>query len=214
MSRSRNSSTPRPDANTRRDPSCAAEPRPGGWRRPYDRLRRSLAATAERLERSRVVVEAAEKVSTTLRVDRRQLRVLEPMPRVHRWLDKAVHRLHRAALEFGDTARILDHQWDPAGSALLAAASIDLGALMRETVSLTLRFRGAIDSVLLASASGLLPVPAAEPVRFHSPVRRDRNAVTTPVRQHDGRQPLGTAALSFRTVSPTRGPPALSLPVL
>jgi hypothetical protein len=215
MSRASNSSTPRPDARTaRRDPSCAPDPRPGGWRRPYDRLRASLDSTARRLERSRRVVEAAEEVATTLRVDRRQLRILEPMPQVHRWLCKAVNRLQRAAQEFGETARILEYDFEEAARPLLAAASLDLAALMAETVSLTVRFQGAIDSVLLASESGLLPVPAAEPIPFIPPIRRGRPAVTKPVRQQHDRQPLGKAATEFRTASPTRGPPALSLPAL
>jgi hypothetical protein len=212
MSRARNSST-RPDARSiRRDPSCAPDPKLGAWRRPYNRLRQELDATAQRLERSRRVVEAAEKAATTLRVDRRQLRDLEPMPRVHGWLCKTVKRLQRAALDFGETARILDHDFEAAAAPLLVAASVDLAALMRDTVSLTVRFQGAIDSVLLATESGLLPVPAAEPVPFHPPVRRGRIAVTKPVRQHHDRQPLGNAATAFRTASPTRGPPALSFP--
>jgi len=213
MSRASNSSTPRPDARTtRRDPACAPDPPAGGWRRPYDRLRHSLDATAQRLQRSRRVVEAAEEVATTLRVDRRQLRILEPMPQVHRWLCKAINRLQRAAQEFGETARILEYDFEDAAPPLLAAASVDLAALMAETVSLTVQ--GAIDSVLLASESGLLPVPAAEPVPTHAPVRRGRATVTKPVRQQHDRQPLGNGATAFRTASPTRGPPTFSFPNL
>jgi hypothetical protein len=215
MSRASNSNTPRPDArSTGRGPSSAPDPRPGGWRRPYDRLRASLDSTARRLERSRRVVEAAEEVATTLRVDRRQLRILEPMPQVHRWLCKAINRLQRAAQEFGETARILEYDFEEAAPRLLAAASLDLAALMAETVSLTVRFQGAIDSVLLASESGLLPVPAAEPVPTHAPVRGGRATVTKPVRQQHDRQPLGNAATAFRTASPTRGPPTFSFPDL
>jgi hypothetical protein len=215
MSRASNSST-RPDARSkRRDASsCAPEPRAGAWRRPYNRLRQELDSTTERLERSRRVIEAAEKAATTLRVDYRQLRDLRPMPRVHGWLCKTVKRLQRAALDVGETARILEHDFEAAASPLLAAACADLAALMRETVSLSVRFRGAIDSVLLARESGLLPEPAAEPVRTTTPVRRGRTAVRKPVRQQHDRQPLGNGATAFRTASPTRGPPTFSFPNL
>jgi len=134
------------------------------------------------------------------------------MPRVHGWLCKTVKRLQRAALDFGETARILEHDFEVAAPPLLAAASVELAALMRETVSLSVRFQGAIDSVLLARESGLLPEPAPEPVRTQTPVRRGRTAVSKPVHPHHGRQPLGNAATAFRTASPTRGPPARSFP--
>jgi len=213
MSPLRNSST-RPDARSqRRDASsCAPDQRAGAWRRPYNRLRQELDSTTERLERSRRVIEAAEKAANTLRVDRRQLRDLRPMPRVHRWLGKAVKQLQRAALDFGETARVLEYDFEAAASPLLTAASVEIAALMRETVSLSVRFRGAIDSVLLARESGLLPEPVVEPVRTTTPVRRGRTAVRKPVLQHHDRQPLGNAASAFRTASPTRGPPALSFP--
>jgi hypothetical protein len=213
MSRLRNSSI-RQDARSERPaPACAPDPRPGAWRRPYNRLRRDLDSVAQRLQRARTVVEAAEKASMTLRVDRRQLRDLRPMPRVGGWLSKAVHRLQRAARELGETARILEFQFEDGAPPLLLVASVDLGALLRETATLGLRFKGAIDSILLASESGLLPRPVAEPVAFAPPVRRGRAAVRKPV-QHYNRQPLGNAAVSFRTACPTRAPPARSFPTL